>query len=879
MAVQSNAGRSQSYKRASASRASRPSSQQPKKHERPKATAGSSKMKTEDIKDKQTPQKKKKFIDKLKILAKIDKLPKNIRDTVPFRGITQDGIIETTPGFYTKCYHLTDVNFQIATAEEQSVMYSQYMDFLNSFDSNARWELTIFNHEIDKVKTIRDLRIKPQPDGLNKYRNEMNQIILGNLAKGSNSIVTDKYLTVGIKDTNDIHAVRVLQRMDTEIDNRIKKLSSKKTQPMNTQERLKLLYDIYNQDQDYRLYGGVFKGDNINLKQVAKEGLSVKDIVAPAEGMEFKKEYFTMNSTYGATFYLQKFPATLSTNFIADLNDIPAVSLISVYYEPVANDDAVRLVKNQMALIEAEVSRIQRRNAQEGLFVDPPQTLQARQMAARSLMDDVTARSQKLFFVTMTITVFAKDKEQLDDNIAMVKSVASDHQAPLRILRGQQEFGLDTSLPLARNDLFAEKMCTTESAAVFIPYSQEVLSQKDAIFYGLSGTTKTMVLFNRLSNDNYNGLIFGKPGSGKSFTAKCEMINVLLNHPDSQVFVIDPQGEYYPMTDALHGERIALYPGSGQFINPLDLDVSDTETDPLTMKSDFVISMLEIMLGKGRELDPICKSIIDRCVTKIYESYLDIMHSRTDGVTLDTEICPSLTDLYLELRRQRDSAAAQDMADILESYTTGNFNTFSRRTTVQTNNRFVVYDIKRLGSGMQSLGLHICIQDIWNKMMSNAKKHIFTWFYIDEFHILLDRPNTRQYLKQIWKMARKWAGVPTGIMQNTEDLYRSEDGRAILNNTSFVIMLKSSIMDRQNLAELFNLSATQVECINDGAEKGHGLLYTGTVTIPFGLNFPKNTELYKIMTTDASDKKKIEEEKKAKEKAAAEAKDKAKAEA
>lgn len=290
MAVQSNAGRSQSYKRASASRASRPSSQQPKKHERPKATAGSSKMKTEDIKDKQTSQKKKKFIDKLKILAKIDKLPKNIRDTVPFRGITQDGIIETTSGFYTKCYHLTDVNFQIATAEEQSVMYSQYMDFLNSFDSNARWELTIFNHEIDKVKTIRDLRIKPQPDGLNKYRNEMNQIILGNLAKGSNSIVTDKYLTVGIKDTNDIHAARVLQRMDTEIDNRIKKLSSKKTQPMNTQERLKLLYDIYNQDQDYRLYGGVFKGDNINLKQVAKEGLSVKDIVAPAEGMEFKKE-------------------------------------------------------------------------------------------------------------------------------------------------------------------------------------------------------------------------------------------------------------------------------------------------------------------------------------------------------------------------------------------------------------------------------------------------------------------------------------------------------------------------------------------------------------------------------------------------------------
>lgn len=822
--------------------------------ERPNAETGSSKQKTNNPNDRVQKKKKQTVFDKLKILAKIDKLPKTVRDTVPFRGITQEGIIETSEGNYTKCYHLSDVNFQIATAEEQSLMYSQYMDFLNSFDANARWELTIFNHEIDKVKTIRDLRIKPQPDGLNKYRNEMNQIILGNLAKGSNSIVTDKYLTVSVKDQSDEHAARVLSRVDSEVSTRIKKLSKKNTKPMNTQERLKLLYDIYNQDQDYRLYGGVFKGDDIDLTEVAKEGLSVKDIIAPSEGIEFKQNYFVMNGTYGTVFYLQKFPSTLSTNFIADLNDLSATSLISVYYEPVANDRAMKLVKNQMSLIEAEVARIQNRNAQEGLFVDPPQSLQARQAAARDLMNDITSRNQKLFFVTMTVAVFARSKEQLDDNIALVKSVASDHQAPLRILKGQQEFGLKNVLPLARNDIFAEKMCTSESAAVFIPFSQEVLSQKNAIFYGLSGATNTMVLFNRLSNDNYNGLIFGKSGSGKSFTAKCEMINVLLNHQDAQVYVIDPQGEYYPMAEALHGERVALYPGSGQFINPLDLDVSDTETDPLTMKSDFVISMLEIMLGKGRELDPICRSIIDRCITKIYESYMDVMKSRKDGVTLDKEICPSLTDLYLELRGQKESPAAQDMADILESYTTGNFNTFSRRTTVETDKKFVVYDIKRLGSGMQSLGLHICIQDIWNKMMANAKKHIYTWFYIDEFHMLLDRPNTRQYLKQIWKMARKWMGVPTGIMQNTEDLYRSEDGRAILNNTSFVIMLKSSLMDRQNLAELFNLSATQVECINDSAEKGHGLLYTGTVTVPFGLNFPKKTELYKIMTTDVKDK-------------------------
>ena len=828
--------------------------QTPAHKSKPEATNGSSKMKLDDGTKKQQKKKNKGGIgEKLKAIAKIDKLPKNVRDSVPFRGITREGIIETSPGTYTKCYHLEDANFQIATTEEQSLMFSGYMDLLNTFDANVRWEVTIFNHKIDKVQTIKDLRILPQPDGLNKYRNEMNQIILGNLSKGNNSITQDKYLTVSIQDESDEHAASVLSRLDTEVDNRVKKISGKKTKPMTTQERLKLFYDIYNQDEDYRLYGGVFDGDSINLDEVARQGLSVKDIIAPAEGMEFNGNDFKFGDTYGTVLYLQKVPTMLSTNFIAELTEIASTMLISVYYEPVENEKAVKLVRSQMASIEAQGDKLQRRNAQEGLFVDLPPELLAKQASARDLMSDITTRNQRLFFMTMTVAVFADSKEQLEANLALVKSVAANHQAPLRVLQFQQEFGVKTVLPLARNDLFVEKMCTTESAAVFIPYYQETLSQKNAIFYGLSGSTNTMVLYNRLTGDNYNGLVFGSSGSGKSFTAKCEMINVLLNHKDAQVFVIDPQGEYGPLADALHGQRIDLYPGSGQFINPLDLDLSDDETDPLTMKSDFVVSMLEIMLGKGRELQPACKSIIDRCISRIYEPYLKVMKSRTDGVTLDKELCPSLTDLYQELRNPREDGMAQELADILDSYTVGNFNTFARRSTVETNRKFVIYNIKRLGSGMQSLGLHICIQDVWNRMMANAKRHIYTWFYIDEFHILLEKANTRVYLKQIWKMARKWMGVPTGIMQNTEDLYRSSDGRAILNNTSFVIMLKSSPIDRQNLAELFSLSAMQLEYINETAQKGHGLLYTGSVTIPFGLDFPKDTELFKIMSTSPAE--------------------------
>ena len=838
----------QAARMAAASHKANKKTSSPHEHERPQSRVASKPMQL----DKEGKHKKKQksengVTEKIKNYFKIDSLPKNVSQSIPFRGITNEGIIETKPGVYTKCYKLQDTNFQLATDEEQLLMYSNFMDFLNSFDINTRWEITIFNHKIDKKQTMHDLRIMPQKDGLNKYRNEMNRIILGALEKGNNSIISDKYLTVAVKDRSDIHAATILSRMDNEIENRIKKISGKKTKPMGMEERLKLLYDIYNQDGDYRFYKGMFN-DHIDLQAVADHGKSVKDLIGPGEGMMFSGDRFKLNNTYGTVFYLQNIPSTFNTNFIADLSDIAAPMLISAYYEPVDNAKAIKMVRSYNASIEAEDVKIKKDNAEAGLYLDTSDSLERKKAEGSALLADITTMSQKTFLVTLTVAVFADSKEELDEDIMLIKSVASDHQAPLRILDFQQEFGLRNALPLAINDLDADLFLTSESAAVFIPYSQEVLMQKDAIFYGLSGTTKNMVLYDRLSGNNYNGLIFGTAGSGKSFTAKLEMINVLLNHPDAQVFVVDPQGEYYPLAEALHGSRIVLAPGSNEYINPLDMDLADTEMDPVTMKSDFIITMIEIILGHDRSLDPIAKSIIDRCVRKIYEPYIRAIKERTDGVTYDRERCPQLLDLTMELRRQEEPEA-QNMANVLEMYTSGSFNTFSRRTTVNPDDRFVVYDIKHLGSGMKELGLHVCIQDIYNKMLSNSKKNIYTWMYIDEFHILLQDKGTRNYLKTVWKMARKWRGVPTGIMQDTEDLYSNSDGRAIFNNTSFIIMLKSSLQNRMNLAEMLNLSSAQIENIDDSTEKGHGLIYTGTVTIPFGLDFPKNTQLYKMMTT------------------------------
>ena len=795
---------------------------------------------------------KKTAVSALKKLAKIEKLPKTVQDSIPLRGFMQDGTIETTPGVFTRTYKLKDVNFSIASEEDQMAIFKSFIDFLNSFNEFTKWEFTIFNHEIDKRKTIEDIQIKPQQDGLNKYRKELNKIMLDSLKTGNNSITQDKYLTVSVEDLNAEHAAVTLKKLDGEINRGLKKITKVDTLPMSSYERMNLLYSIYNQDFDYRLITGLDKDEKevFDLDWLTKSGLSVKDVIGP-NSMDFTNgNRFMLGDIYGQALYLERVPPYLTSQFVADLSDMQSNMLISVTMEGINAEKSIKLVRNQLGNIESRVAAVEKRNGEGGYFGALPPELERAQKNARSLMDDIMGRNQKLFLTTFTVVVFARTLEQLDENVRLVKSIGAKHICPLKPMKFQQEFAFNTALPLCRNDVFVERLYTSESAAVFIPFNSEELVQKNAIFYGINQSTKSMILYDRLTGNNYNGLIFGYSGSGKSFIAKCEMISVLLGHPNSQVFVVDPQGEYAPLTKAFHGQEIVLSPGSTVYINPLDLDISPDESgseNPVTTKLDFVITLFTIIMGKNQPLTPVHTAILDKCVKRIYRPYIEMLEKK--NITTDISICPTLSDLYQELLMQKDERdEAGQLADILYQYAVGSFTTFAHRTNVNTDARFVVYNTKMLGTGMKELGLFVSVNDIWNRMIRNSKKNIYTWFYIDEFHILLESEGTTAFLKRIWKMARKWLGVPTGIMQNTEDLLRNADTRAIVNNTSLVIMLKESQMDRQNLATLFNLSSSQLEYITN-SDPGHGLIYNGKVILPFKNDFPKNTKLYAIMTT------------------------------
>ncbi len=806
----------------------------------------------------------------LKKIGKIESLPKNVAETLPFRGITPQGIMETKPGHFTKQYYLEDINYQMAPPEEQATIFANFEEFQNTFNENEKWQFTIFSHKIDKAITMDNIRFRMFQDGLNPYRHVMNGVLVDQLCKGNNSITQDKYLTIEIEDDNLDHATDTFRRIDTQVSNGIRKITGSDTRPMSPLERMKLLYDIYNLDYDYRFpiiddyvttegryaadLNSKEKAHMRTLKTLEKQGVSIKDVIGPS-GIDFTgKDYFMFGDMFGRVMYLDHVAASMTSEFMAELSGLQCNMLISTNSECYSTEDAAKLVKNRIADLKGEQAAKSKSYTQAGYGGDvSPDLLQAVE-GANELLSDITRRNQKVIFMTFTIAIFAETKLLLEEFTSQAKTIAGRFLCALKPIRNQQEFGINTCMPYCLNELFVDRMYTSETSSVFLPYKSRELNQKNAIFYGLNKTTKNMILYDRMTGPNYNGLIFGFSGSGKSFTAKLEMVNVLLNHPDAQVFVIDPQGEYYPLCDALNGSRIELKTGGSLFLNPLDLDLTNDEesgNDPIATKSDFVMSMLDFM-ANGRPINPAARSVVDRCVRKIYRPYIEDIAQRTDGTTCDPEIAPTLQDLYKELERQ-ESELADDVCTYLESYAMGSFKTFARRTNVQTNSRFVVYDIKSLSSGMRPLGLHICINDIWTRMMDNSRKEISTWFYIDEFHLLLSTETSAAFMKQIWKMARKWKGVPTGITQNTEEIFNSDSGRAIFNNTSFIIMLYESATDRQNLQNLLRLSDSQLDHISE-ARMGQGLIYNGKITLPFQYEFPKGNIVYDAITTahDAS---------------------------
>ena len=788
--------------------------------------------------------------DKAKIRERA-KIAKTVQQTIPYLAAYPCGVLQVAPTRFARAYALGDVNFTTADPDEQEELFESFCLALNAL-SEADVQICCMNRTVD-IETFKKKHfLQFRNDGLDIYRNEVNEILVRNL-DGGKSITNDKYLVLTINAENIDMAMQQFQRLDSTVVDVMNDVGGAEARALTMEEWLGVLYQVYNPHSDE-----VF---HVNFDDLKAQGLTTKDAIAP-ESMQVKTNKMMLGETHAASLVLTKFPASLTTDFIADINNLPCHLVTGIHFTAIQQDKSVKMVRNQLTNINSNIVDQQKKAAQKGYsagLISPD--LESARNEAMDLLADITGKNQRLYYATMTITVYADDEEQLKELLKLVQSIGQKYVVRLNKMDYQQDNGLNTSAPMGLCDVHINSLLTTEAAALFIPFATEELAHEGGLYYGLNAVTHNMIIFNRLKSRNSNGVILGTPGSGKSFSAKREIFSVLLG-TDADVYVVDPECEYAPLAELLGGEVIRIAAGSNVHINPLDMDIKFADDDdPVTLKADFMCAICETAIGGRYGLSPVQKSIIDRCVREVYKPYMEYLHAHP-GITCAPEHTPTLVDFYERLLSQPEPEA-QSVALALELYCTGSLDVFAHRTNVNTNSRFIIYDIKNIGSGLKELGLQVCLNDIWNKTIANKNLSKRTWFYLDEFYLLTQTESSARFLQQIWKRARKWGGVPTGITQNVEDLLASNEARSILNNCDFVLMLNQSPIDRAQLAQMFHISPTLQTYVTN-SKPGHGLIYTGKTIIPFADIYPSDTQSFRVMTTNPADVAKFKAEQEAK---------------
>ena len=761
-----------------------------------------------------------------------DKRQLSAQDSIPFQRMYPDGICRVTDTYFTKTIQYQDINYQLSQNEDKTAIFDGWCDFLNYFDSSVKFQLSFVNKSATKDNWSKSISIPLQGDNFDSIRREYTEMLQNQLARGNNGLVKTKYLTFGIESETLRTAKPRLERIETDILNNFKRLGVS-AQPLNGLERLRVMHGIFHLDEKEPF--------RFSWDWLAPSGLSVKDFIAPSS-FEFKTgSNFGIGNRLGTVSFLQILAPELNDRLLADFLDMESSLVVSLHIQSVDQVKAIKTIKRKITDIQKMTIEEQKKAVRSGYDMDIiPSDLATYGSEAKKLLQDLQSRNERMFLLTFTLLNIADSKQQLDNQVFQASGIAQKYNCALTKLDFRQEEGLMSSLPLAYNQIEIQRGLTTSSVAIFVPFTTQELFQesKEALYCGLNALSNNLIMVDRKLLKNPNGLILGTPGSGKSFSAKREIANVFLV-TDDDIIICDPEAEYGPLVERLEGQVIRISPTSTDFINPMDLNLNYSDDEnPLSLKSDFILSLCELVVGGKDGLQPVEKTIIDRCVRLVYRNYLN--DPRPENM-------PILEDLYNELRRQ-DEKEAQYIATALEIYVTGSLNVFNHRTNVDIRSRVVSYDIKELGKQLKKIGMLIVQDQVWNRVTVNREAHKSTRYYIDEMHLLLKEEQTAAYTVEIWKRFRKWGGIPTGITQNVKDLLSSREVENIFENSDYVYMLNQASGDRQILAKQLNISPHQLSYVTHSSE-GEGLLFYGNIILPFVDHFPKDTELYRIMTT------------------------------
>ncbi len=755
---------------------------------------------------------------------------------IPYIDMLPDGICHVTQKTYSKTIQFYDINYRLSTFDEMNRIFSKYCKLLNYFDDSVKIQLSFENQNSQLSDMLKELYIPPQKDDFNDIRSEYSDYEKSQLIKGTNGKMMNKYLTYTVEAPN-LRAAKIrLESISEEIISLIKGIGVK-SRVLDGKERLEVFYNSLNPFTD--------KPFIFDWAYAKKTGQRTKNFIAPTS-MNFKKSSFEIGKYYGAVSSLSILSEEISDEILNDFLKENHLYAVNMHIEPIDQLAALRFVRRKLTDLGSTKINEQKKASREGYDPDilPPK-LKEHLKSMEEVLEDLNGKSERLFKITFIVRSYAKTKKALAMQQDYLKRTAQKNNCGIVSLDYNQEKSFASTLPLGYNAVPINRVLTTSVAAGFMPFTtQELFQGGYATYYGLNDLTKNLILADRKNLKNPNGLILGTPGGGKSFATKREIIDVFLKTLDD-IFICDPEAEYYLLVMALNGQVIKISADSDSYVNPMEISWDNSSQDenknPITVKSaiasksDMLISLMELVVGG--DLEATERTAIDKCVQQVYKRFFANNPS--------TEKMPILGDLWKELKLCGD--AAKRVADSLEMYVTGSHNLFNHRSNVDMNNRVICFDIKELGGQLRKIAMLILQDTVWSRVASNRDKKA-TRYYIDEFHLLLREPQTAAYSVEMWKRFRKWGGIPTGITQNVKDLLASPQIQNIFDNSDFYYLLNQSTGDRDILKRLLNLSDEEVKYITN-SDAGSGLICYGDIKLPFIDKFPKNTKTYKLLET------------------------------
>jgi hypothetical protein len=755
------------------------------------------------------------------------------QQTIPYLVMHPDGVCQLPGGLYTKTVEYEDINYSVASTEDQTAIFGGWSSFLNYFDTSLPFQLSFINRRSRSRNKYR-VNIPQAQDDFNSVRAEFTGMLKNQIARSNNGIERSKYITFGLPADGIGEARPRLERVEADVTGNLKRLGVP-SEPLDGRSRLALLHS--------QMHPGNREPFRFAWKDIPKHGLGTKDYIAP-DSFDFRdSRTFRVGRYWGAASYLQILASELSDKLLAEILELDAELTVTMHIQTVDQLKAIKTIKGKISDIGRMKAEEQKKAVRAGYDIEilPPDLITFSKDAAE-LLADLQSRNERMFLLTFTVVNMAPNRQRLENDVFTVGGIAQKYNCALKRLDWQQEQAFVSSLALGYNGLEIQRGMTTSSTAIFIPFmTRELRMGGQALYYGMNALSHNVIMADRKKLKSANGMYLGSTGSGKSFAAKRELLNVFLTTND-RIVIVDPMGEYVPLARRLGAQVIEIAPDSPNHLNPMDIQLNmNGGESPLSMKADFLLSLCELILGGKEGLQPIERTVIDRCVRQVY---------REMALGLENAKTPLLQDLYEELLKQPEPEAKR-VATALELYCTGSLNLFNHHTNVQTSNRVVCIVLKGMGENLRKIAMHITNEFVTQAVDENYRAGVATWCYFDEFHVLLRDQLTASYFVAVWKMLRKKGCVPSALTQNVKDLLASAEISNILDNTDFMVLLSQAQSDRAILAKQLGISEHQLSYITH-SNSGEGLLFYGNVTIPFIDRFPRG-EIYDLLTTRPED--------------------------